>query len=62
MASIESQEIRKSIINDIVNLHTPIDIERKEWEEYASTVKLPEEIKIEKKTIENIYTEWISGK
>ncbi len=62
MSSIESQNIRKSIESNIVNLNIPVEIQRKEWESFALNVKLPENIKIESKYIENIFTEWISAR
>jgi epsilon-lactone hydrolase len=60
MASIESENYRKSIIKNNIDLDIPIDIQRAKWENFALTVKLSENINIKHLDIENIHTEWIS--
>jgi acetyl esterase/lipase len=60
MASIESKNYRKLIVKNNADVNVPISILRQEWESFALTIKLPDNINIEQKDIENIHTEWIS--
>lgn len=60
MASIESKNHRKLIVKNNADENIPISILRQEWENFVLTIKLPDNINIEQKDIENIHTEWIS--
>ncbi len=62
MLSHESIEIRKTIKKGSVFTLIPPSIKRKAWEKIMLTIPLPENIIIEKKSIHNIPTEWISNK
>jgi monoterpene epsilon-lactone hydrolase len=61
MPSLESEAIRKAIVRDSVPDGVSIQEERRQWEVYASTLKLPEGIELREETIAGIACLWVAN-
>ena len=59
MPSKESIEIRKKIVRDKLREDVPLQKQRKEWEEYALSLPLPEGIEFEEETIGDVPCLWV---
>lgn len=59
MPSLESESIRRTIVRDSVPDGVPIQEERRQWEAYASTLKLPEGIELREESIAGIACLWV---
>jgi epsilon-lactone hydrolase len=59
MASIESRKIRANFVNDSDSVQTPIESQRRDWENAAAQTILPPDTTIESMTIGDIACEWV---
>lgn len=59
MPSQESLKIRKTIVKDSLQLDVPITQSREEWEAYARTVTIPDDVITEAEPISGVPSLWV---